>query len=473
MRINKENKFFYCKFKIVYLIRRKYSKACIIKNKSKGRDMIVNSLFDQVKKEILTQGKEIEKFYSDKKKFQQALKKIIKVDRVIRKQIEIKLDNGKKTIFEAFRSQHNRALGPYKGGVRFHLNVNEDEVMVLSTWMSLKCAIANLPYGGGKGGIKVNPRKLSLTELERLSKAYSRSMFDKIGPWTDILAPDVNTNSQIMGWMVAEYEKQAFKKNLPFNAWASFTGKPLELGGSLGREEATGLGGVYILESLIKVLNLKPNLKIAVQGFGNVGYNFAKKAEQKGFLIVAIFDSSGGIYQDKGLKINEVLELKKQKGKIADIFDKTDLENHRLGKFVKSQDFISLPVDILVPAALENVINKSNVSLIQASYIIEMANGPIDLKVDSDLVRKNIMVIPDILANCGGVSVSYFEWVQNLSNYYWSKDEVLLKLKNLMETAFLKVWQYSIDNKLSIRQGAYQLALKKIIDAELIRGLEE
>lgn len=337
------------------------------------------------------------------------------------------------------------------------------------------CAIAGIPYGGGKGGVKVNPKELSRTELEKLSKEYAREMFADIGPWTDIPAPDVNTNAQIMAWMVASYEKEALKRDVHVNPRATFTGKPLNLGGSLGRDEATGLGGVFTLEELHKSLSLKQKskLKIAVQGFGNVGYFFAKRAVERGFQIVAVFDSSGGIYQDDGLNIDEVMELKKKKGKISQISCETEKGDCCRGHFVKNEDFISLGVDILVPAALENVINKNNYQNVKAKYIIEMANGPIDLDIDQELDKKGIMVVPDVLANAGGVSTSYFEWMQNLANHYWDKKAVLSKLEKLMRKAFQEVWNFSSENKISLRNSAYRLALKKIIDVEIVRGFQD
>ncbi|MBN1263627.1 MAG: Glu/Leu/Phe/Val dehydrogenase [Candidatus Pacebacteria bacterium] len=391
--------------------------------------------------------------------------------------IKLKLDNGKIKVFRAFRSQHNSARGPYKGGIRFHPQVNESEVKALSMWMTWKCAIAGIPYGGAKGGIICDPKKLSPGELERLSRAYVRKLSPFIGPWTDIPAPDVNTNSQIMAWMADEYIKRQNAKrkmrrwgNLGANPLASFTGKPLVLGGSQGREEATGLGGVYILASLAQKLKIrKEKLKIAVQGFGNVGYHFARLAQKAGFKIVSLSDSRGGIIgkqkpengRGRYLEVERVMRWKKKTGSVVGFPGTKTITNDQL---LKTDCYV------LVPAALENVITKNNAARIKAKVVLEMANGPTTPEADEVLHQRKILVIPDVLANCGGVTVSYFEWVQNLQGYYWEKAEVLAKLKKIMVRAFLDFWQNYQTLKVTPRMAAYALALERVVGAMKIRG---
>lgn len=383
------------------------------------------------------------------------LKQLKIPDRVLTFKLPIKMDDGHLEIFIGFRSQHNNSRGPYKGGIRFHPQVTEDEIKALSLWMSLKCAVINIPFGGAKGGVAVDPKKLSLTELEKLSRAYLREIAPFIGEDKDIPAPDVNTNAQIMTWMLDEYQKVTGDYRL-----GVLTGKPLEKGGSLGREEATGLGGVYILEQLSQKLNLKPReTKIAIQGVGNVGYWFGKMAQERGYQIVALSDSQGGIYQEKGLEIEEVMAHKKKTGSVI---------NFKEAKNISNDDLLKLKVDILVPAALENVINEHNINDIKAKAIIEMANGPVNPLVEQILAQKNIISVPDILANSGGVTVSYFEWLQNKENSYWSKEKVFEELKQKMENAFNDVWLIKEEKGLPLRLAAYILALERMRKAMLV-----
>ncbi len=402
--------------------------------------------------------------FKDKEQFYKAIEKLKTPDKVIEGEISIKMDDGTVRSFKAYRSQHNRARGPYKGGIRYHQNVNKDEVMALSTWMSVKCAVVGIPYGGGKGGVSVNPKELSQNELERLSRAYVRLIADNIGPWVDIPAPDVNTNPQIMAWMVDEYEKIALEKgNIGANPIATFTGKPIEIGGSKGRTQATGLGGVYVLEEMLKVFNLDPkNIKIAVQGFGNVGYYFAYFAQKRGIKVVAVSDSKGGVYDENGIDVEKALAYKKQNKALKGF-----------AKDITNQELLELDVDILVPAALENVITKDNADKIKAQYIIEMANGPTTPEADEILQKRGIVVIPDVLANAGGVTVSYLEWVQNLSSYYWSEEEVLNKLSTLIKTAFNKAYYvYNDTHKgVSFRQAVYINAISSIVQTMLLKGV--
>lgn len=402
----------------------------------------------------------LEENYSDKKIFKKVLAKIKTPQRVLKKNLSIKLDSGKTKTFQAFRSQHNDARGPFKGGIRFHLNVTEDEVKALSTWMSIKNAVVGIPYGGGKGGIIVDPAKLSVNELERLCRAYSKFLSPYIGPWIDVPAPDVNTGGREMAWMLDEYEKV---KGL--HAAGTFTGKPLELGGSLGRTEATGQGGVYVLLEYLKIKKQKnEKTSIAIQGIGNVGFWFGKLASELGFKVVAMSDSSGGVLDMKGLNPDKLLALKEEFGSLKVASEKSKL------KFITNDELLTLNVDVLVPAALENAITDKNANDVKAKVIVEMANGPVTPEADLILKNKGVDSIPDVLANAGGVTVSYFEWVQNLHGYYWPKDRVNSELKEKMKTAFSDIYKIKVEKDLTYREAAYFLALKRIIDAMILRG---
>jgi glutamate dehydrogenase/leucine dehydrogenase len=403
----------------------------------------------------------------EKKRFDAAIEKLKTPNKIIEGKLKVKMDDGKTQTFAAFRSQHNNARGPYKGGIRFHQNVSLDEVKALSTWMTWKCAVTGIPYGGGKGGVIVDPRSLSEGELHRLSRAYARLIGDHVGPWTDIPAPDVNTTGQIMAWMVDEWQTMQQEKGLlNVNPLATFTGKPLTLGGSEGREEATGLGGVFVLEKLVEQLfpgRDKSSITVAVQGFGNVGYWFAHHAHQRGYVVVAVSDSKGGIYSPAGIDPIAILKYKKENGSLK------DPSNSKL-QSITNEKLLELKVDVLVPAALENVVTAENAKRIQAKAIIEMANGPIEPAADELLHKQDVVVVPDVLANAGGVSVSYFEWVQNLYSYYWSKEEVLDKLQPLMEKAFAQMWEIRQQTKQNGRMSTYITAVKRVADAMILRG---
>ncbi len=365
---------------------------------------------------------------------------------------EVEMDDGSKKVFTGFRSQHNNDRGPFKGGIRFHQDVSESEVKALSMWMSWKCAVADIPFGGGKGGVIVDPRKLSKSELERLSKAYIRAIYRDIGSKVDVPAPDVNTNGEIMMWMVNEYAKLTGKKDL-----AVITGKPVEQGGSLGRTEATGRGGVFVLSELAKRKGLVPKeTKIAVQGFGNVGYYFALLASELGFKVIAVSDSKGGIVDEQGLDIKAVMEHKKKTGSVKDFAN---------AKNIGSDEVLTLDVDVVVPSALENAINKDNADQIKAKFVIEMANGPVTPEADEVLEEKGIIVVPDVLANSGGVTVSYFEWYQNIENEKWSEDDVNKKLEEKIVKAFNQAYDKMEELNTSFRMGTYVLAVKKVIDS--------
>ncbi|MGC8851891.1 MAG: Glu/Leu/Phe/Val family dehydrogenase [Minisyncoccia bacterium] len=378
---------------------------------------------------------------------QEEIEFLIQPDRVIEVKVPVKMDNGVIKTFVGYRSQHNNVLGPYKGGIRFHQNVSREEVIALSTLMTLKCAANSLPLGGGKGGVIVNPKELSEGELERLSRSYAKAIAPFIGEDVDVPAPDVNTDGRIMMWMLDEYEKTTGKKSP-----ATFTGKPVESGGSLGRTEATGRGGVIVMDNLLKTLN-KDYQTIAIQGLGNVGYYFAKIAYEKGYKIVALSDSKGGIYNENGLNPEEVMKVKEETGKVSD---------YPNGKVISNEELLELPVDILVPAALENVINKDNASKIKAKIIIEMANGPITEEAYPILEEKGIISAPDILANGGGVIVSYFEWLQNRKNEKWTEEEVNQKLEEQLKIALKEILEISQEFKVDLKEAAFISALKKI-----------
>ena len=413
--------------------------------------------------------------YQDSKKFQAVIKQLKTPDRVIKGELKVTMDDGLIQKFKAFRSQHNNARGPYKGGIRFHPGVTEEEVMALSTWMTWKCAVTNIPYGGSKGGIIVDPKKLSEAELQRLSRAYAEFLADHIGPWVDVPAPDVNTTPQIMAWMVDAYEKYLKTNHQPIqaNPLAAFTGKPLGLGGSAGREEATGLGGFFILEKLVKKLGLnrKQDITIAIQGFGNVGYWFAHHADQAGYKVVAVSDSKGGVYVESGLDPAETLHCKQKKGQLKDCLCADGKCNLINGRMITNKELLELEVDILVPAALENVITLDNAAKIRAKAILELANGPTTPEADQILFDKGVTLVPDVLANAGGVTTSYFEWVQNLQGYYWTKEEVISKLQPLMEDAFAQMWQMKENKQVSGRMATYMTAVKRVVDTMILRGI--
>jgi glutamate dehydrogenase/leucine dehydrogenase len=392
----------------------------------------------------------------------------------IKKDISIKMDDGRIRKFRAFRSQHNDARGPFKGGIRFHPQVSADEMKALSILMTFKCAVAGIPYGGAKGGVVVDPKKLSSSELERLSRAYMKVFADYFGAWKDIPAPDVNTNPQIMAWMLDEYIKiQNLKLKMQnySSPYAVVTGKPVELGGSQGREEATGLGGSIVLEKLAKKLKLKKQYTtIAVQGFGNVGYWFSYFADRAGFKVVAASDSKGVVHVPKGLNPELTLACKREKGHIAGCYCVGSVCDLRHGKPIASESLLELEVDILVPAALEAAINKGNAKKIRARAIVELANGPVTPEADEILRKRGIVLVPDILANVGGVTTSYFEWAQNLSGYYWKKKLVFERLREIMESSFNAVWSISKQKKVDLRTAAYILAVQRVVNVLRLRS---
>jgi len=387
---------------------------------------------------------------------------IIKVlkepQKVLEVSIPIEMDNGKVQIFKGFRAQHNNYRGPYKGGVRFHPDVNIDEVKALATWMTFKCATVDIPFGGGKGGVIVDSSKLSEHELKHLTQGYVDKIFEFIGPDKDVPAPDVYTNPQIMAWIMDEYSHIS-RVHSP----GVVTGKPLENEGSLGRDTATAQGAAYILYEYLRNNSIDAKTTtVAIQGYGNAGANLADILFDKGFKIIAVSDSKGAIINEKGLDPNEISKHKKMKGSVKGLKE---------SKSIPAEKILELDVNILVPAALENVITKSNANKIKADCVLEVANGPTTPEADLMLEKKKIDVLPDILANAGGVIVSYFEWVQNRSRYYWTEKEIDQKLLEKMTKAFLDIHNFMTNKKITYRQSAYALAINRIGKAVKNRGI--
>lgn len=374
--------------------------------------------------------------------------------------IPVRMDNGEMKVFEGYRVQHNSARGPYKGGIRFHQNADLDEVKALAAWMSFKCAIVNIPYGGAKGGIKVDPSKLSRDELIRLTRRYTTRILPIIGPDQDIPAPDVNTNGEVMGWIMDTYSM--FKGH---SVPGVVTGKPIEIGGSIGRTEATGRGVTIITRQCLEHLGMSyENSAYAIQGMGNVGGTAAQILYDKGCKIVAVSDYSGGVYNENGLDIPAIRTYLSDKTKALIDYVSDDV------KHISNDEVITCYCDVLIPAALENQITGENAEGIQAKVIIEAANGPTTVEADKILEEKGIVVVPDILANAGGVVVSYFEWVQNIQSMAWDLDEVNRTLKKIMNKAYDEVDAMSRDNKVTMRMGAYMVAINRICTAGKMRG---
>ncbi len=370
--------------------------------------------------------------------------------------LSLRRDDGSLSFYKAYRCQFNSLLGPTKGGIRYSENVSTDEVKSLALWMTLKCALVDLPFGGGKGGIEIDPKQLSKLELERLSRAYVKAMADVIGPDRDIPAPDMYTNARIMGWMSDEYESIARSK-----CPAMITGKPLILGGSLGREQATGRGAFICTQQLAKKLNLDPSqTTVAIQGFGNAGFHVGQLLEEAGYKIVAISDSKGAIYSEQGLNVKSIWQQKQLTKELAAVYCQGSvcqlLEHDKL----TNDELLGLNVDILIPAAIENVINQQTMKGIKAKYIVEVANGPTSLEAAEYLAEQGVEIIPDVLANSGGVIVSYYEWVQSKSGFYWSETEVNQKLEQLLAAVFDKAWQRKQDK--TMRFACYALALERL-----------
>lgn len=376
--------------------------------------------------------------------------------RVIEVSLPVKMDDGSVKVFTGYRSQYNDARGPFKGGIRFHPGVTLDEVKALSAWMTWKTAVVDIPLGGGKGGIIVDPKKLSDRELETLSRAYARALAPFIGSHVDIPAPDVSTDPRIMGWMLDEYEDVIGRKSP-----GVITGKPLSVGGSAVREYATAQGAFFVIEKAKKKLRLKNGTTVAIQGVGNSGSYLAELLFDAGYKIVALADSKTTLYRNKGLAVHGVLEHKRTTGSLMKCVGCQEL---------KSEDVLAIPADILIPAALENAIHKGNVKDVKAKLIVEVANGPVTPEAEEELLSRGVAVIPDILANAGGVTVSYFEQVQNAMNYFWTEKEILAKLKAMMETSFEAVWKEREKYNTTMRMGAYALAVQRVAQAMKDRG---
>lgn len=381
-----------------------------------------------------------------------------KPQRVLEVNFPVKLDNGTVENFTGYRSQHNNAVGPYKGGVRFHPNVNLDEVKALSIWMTIKCCVAGIPYGGGKGGITLDPRNYSEAELERIARAYSEAISPLIGEKIDIPAPDVNTNGKIMSWMVDAYEN-VVKHSAP----GVFTGKPVEFGGSLARTEATGYGvnfaAVQALEKLGKDVK---GATYAIQGFGNVGYHTGYYAHKAGAKIVAVSTVDVAIYNENGLDMEAIIKEFQEKGFITN--------EAGYGKEISNAELLALEVDVLAPCALENQLTSENAGKVRAKIVVEGANGPTTPEADVILRQNGVLVVPDILANCGGVVVSYFEWVQNLQGYYWEFDEVQEKETVVLRRAFRDIWNLAKEYDVDLRTASYMMSIRRVEKAMKLRG---
>ncbi|MBW2989338.1 Glu/Leu/Phe/Val dehydrogenase [Candidatus Woesearchaeota archaeon] len=365
----------------------------------------------------------------------------------------VEMDDGSIKIFTGFRIQHNHMMGPFKGGIRYHWDVNLDEVRALATWMTIKCALVNIPMGGGKGGVICNPRDMSAAELESMTRAFTRRISPMIGPEIDIPAPDVYTNAEIMGWIVDEYSKCSGRKEL-----GVVTGKPLDMGGSEGRKEATAKGGLLVLKEVVRQnyvdgIDALKDKKVVVQGFGNAGSVFARLAYEEGAKVIAVSDSKGAVVNESGLDIPELIEHKKKNGCVAEFGGATNTTN---------ENILEMECDILVPAALENVIRMENVERIKAKMVLELANGPVTAEADKVLYKKGIVTIPDVLANAGGVTVSYFEWKQNMTGEHWSKEDVDEKLKKIMDENTSLVIKMAKEKDVRTRLAAYMLSLSRI-----------
>lgn len=399
----------------------------------------------------------------------EVLEKLKHPKQIIEVAVPVRMDNGTLKIFKGFRVRHNDSRGPTKGGIRFHPQVTRDEVMALALWMTLKCALVGVPFGGGKGGVAVDPKTLSRLELERLSRAYIKRIAGVIGPDIDIPAPDVYTNAMIMGWMMDEYSS-IVGQHMP----AVITGKPIPLGGSVGREDATGRGAYYCIKELARRQGWEAkNKTVAIQGFGNAGQHIAKLLHQEGFRIVAISDSRGGIYNKQGFDIPFIIRAKQSMQNVTAVYCSGSVCETADVERITNEQLLELPVDILIPAALENQITEDNAKQIKAHIIVEVANGPITPEADVILHDKQILTIPDILANAGGVVVSYFEWAQNRAGMYWQESEVHAKLQNIMQTAFSVVYELAQDEGCTLRTAAYIKALREIDKAISAVGTQD
>ena len=381
-------------------------------------------------------------------------------ERELKVSIPVEMDDGSIRVFEGYRIQHSSSRGPCKGGIRYHEDVDMDEVKALAAWMTFKCAVVNIPYGGAKGGVKVNPRELSHQELKRLTRRYTAMILPLIGPERDIPAPDINTNAEIMGWIMDTYSM--FKG---YTVPGVVTGKPIEIGGSLGRREATGRGVMLMTKEILHRLGMPVSgAGIAIQGAGNVGGAAARLLYEEGCKIVAVSDVTGGIYRETGLDMTKISGFL-QTGKMLTDYTEDGVQH------ITNRDLLTSEVDILIPAAMENQITEEIARSVRARIIVEGANGPTTAEADKILESKKVVVVPDILANAGGVVVSYFEWVQNIQSLTWDEDAINRTLEKIMIKAFNEVWEKAVEKSTTLRMGAYMVALDRIVKAKKIRAV--
>jgi glutamate dehydrogenase/leucine dehydrogenase len=367
------------------------------------------------------------------------------------------MDSGKTRMFTGYRVQYNDARGPTKGGIRMHPDLDLDDVTNLAFLMAIKCAVVDLPFGGAKGGVVCNPKEMSEGERERVTRGYITAIRDFIGPHKDIPAPDVYTDERTMAWMMDEYEK-AVGRHAP----GVVTGKPVGIGGSRGRGYSTSLGGVYVLEEILRMRGEeREGIRVAVQGFGNVGSHTARLLGERGYRIIAVSDSQGGIFREGGLDVGAVLKEKEERGTVVGAGE---------GEGITNEELLTLDCDVLIPAALSDQIVGENADSIRARVVLELANAPVSVEADDILFKKGIFVVPDILANAGGVVVSYLEWIQNLTNDYWEEEVVIQRLHKIMTQAIQDVYRICEEKRCSLRQAAYQLAIDRILKAERLRG---
>ena len=383
-------------------------------------------------------------------------------ERELKVSIPVRMDDGTTHVFQGYRIQHSTSRGPAKGGIRFHPDVSADEVRALAAWMTFKCAVVNIPYGGGKGGVVCDPTKLTENEIRAITRRYTAAIAPLIGPEQDIPAPDVGTNAAVMGWIMDTYSM--LKGHCIHGV---VTGKPLELGGAHGRNDATGRGVMFTTHNILGKLDISAEgTTVAVQGAGNVGSVTAKLLYQSGMKVVAISDVSGGIYNPEGLDIPAILAyLAADRRNLLKDFNEEGTIH------ISNEELLELDVTVLIPAALENQINADNADKIKAKLIVEAANGPVASEADPVLTEKGILIVPDILANAGGVVVSYFEWVQNIQSVSWTEDEVNNKLREIMDAAFASVWDLAQEKHTTLRMGAYLIALKRVVDAKSARAI--
>ena len=383
-------------------------------------------------------------------------------ERELKVSFPVRMDDGTVKMFEGYRVQHSSSRGPCKGGIRYHIDSDENEVKALAAWMTFKCAVVGIPYGGAKGAVKVDPTKLSHGELERLTRRFTAMIAPMLGPERDIPAPDINTNGEIMAWIMDTYSMLK-----GYAIPGVVTGKPIDIGGSLGRPEATGRGVMIITREILKKLNIPiEKIRVVVQGMGNVGSVSAKLLDEQGATVIGVSDVSGGIYRESGLDIPDILRfLAAKRGNLLKDYEQSGVTH------ISNQELLALQTDVLIPAAMENQINEDNAANVKAKLIVEGANGPTTVEADKILNERGIVVVPDILANAGGVVVSYFEWVQNIQSLMWDEDEITKMQTKIMCKAFESVYENYRDKDISLRTSAYMIALKKLVTAKKTRGI--